>query len=831
MNVVNRNFQFVCVVAAITPLMAAFVSASPKQNVSKAASGRLDLLPNNIQLNGSLAVQRLIVTATTPAGIQSDATAAVKYSVANPKIASISPDGLLQPKSNGSTTVTATIGARTSHATVKVIGMETPISYSFVNDVVPIFARVGCSMGTCHGAQQGKGGFRLSLRGYAPEIDYISITRQLGGRRISREAPEKSLFLRKPLMEVAHRGGKVLTKGTRDYNTLLGWIRQGTPGPTGKEPTIARLRLLPGDREMNPGEKQRLLVSAEFTDGHIEDVTHHAMFGTNDPAVATVDENGVVTQVRAGETAITAKYMSSLAAARFLTPYVSKIDPVVYRNRNNFVDDHVLAKLKQLHLDPSPLCTDEEFLRRAYIDAIGTLPTADEAAKFLDDRTPDRREKLIDSLLEMPEFGQVWALKFGDLFVLRKEYMHRKYAMLYQQWLAEQFNANKGWDRVATEILTATGDLSTNHAGYFWISRSPQKPNEGTWIRHPENTAEMAATVFLGNRMQCAKCHNHPTEKFTQNDYYHFTALFQQVIGGGTVDEGVPSLLKATASGDVRQPRTGELMAPQPLDRADLKFGKDEDRRIKLALWMVAQDDFARNIVNRFWYRCFGSGIIDPVDDIRSTNPAKNEPLMDALCKDLREHHFDLKYLLKTIMISRTYQSSSVATRTNAIDTKLFSHYMARRLGAEELADAVCQATGVPDQFPGMAIGTRAIELADTEIPSIMLDTFGRPTRVQPLESERTCSPAISQALAMLNSELVQQKIKSGDCVLRDLMKNNKTDEQIIEYLFLSTISRRPRKAELDAMLSLVKGSPKRDEALQDVLWAVLNSKEFIFQH
>jgi hypothetical protein len=797
------------------------------------AVDRLEIAPPAIRLDGPLAVQRVIVTAVRLDGSRQDVTGRASLVSSSPKTAVVRGGPLVQPEADGQCVVVARFGGREARIPVKVTGADGPVQYSFLNDVVPTLSRLGCNAGPCHGAQQGKGGFRLSLRGYAPELDLISITRQYNGRRISREAPERSLFLRKPLAEVAHRGGKALARGSREYSTLLGWLRQGAPGPQAAEPELTRVEILPGDRMMRRGETQRLLVRATFADGRTADVTHRALFAVNDPAVCSVGPDGGVTQLRPGETAVTARYLDKLAVARFTAPYPRKVSEAAYRERNNFIDQHVNAKLRQLRIEPSGLSTDEEFLRRAYLDAIGTLPTAEEARAFLDDRDPGRRERLVDALLQRPEFGQIWALKFGDLFVLRKEYMGRKYAMVLQQWLAEQFNADRGWDRIATDILTASGTLEENPGGYFFVSRTPQKPGEGTWVRSAEVTGEMAAAVFLGSRIACAKCHNHPTEKTTQDDYYHFAAFFQQLTGKGRNDGGVPEQLLATAKGDVRQPRTNELMAPRPLDRLPMEFGKDEDRRVRLAEWMVKQDDFARTIVNRVWARCFGSGIIEPVDDIRSTNPARNEPLMRALCDELRRGGFSLKKLMAAIMKSRTYQLSSAPSTTNRSDTKLFSHYPAKRMQAEELADAVAQATGVPDRFQGMPQGMRAIELADAEIPSILLDTFGRPPRVMPLDSERACEPAVSQALAMLNSDALQDKLKDGRGILNALLKSGKSDAEILEELFLRTLSRRPKAAEAKALLgkAAAEKPEKRLEAFQDILWALLNSKEFLFVH
>lgn len=796
-----------------------------------APAAHLEILPAAVQLSGPQAVQSLLVTLVLPDGTRRDVTDAANFATLTPKTVAVSADGELTPKGDGVGAVTATWGKLTARVPVACGKTRVAFAPSFVSDVVPTLGRIGCSSGACHGAASGKGGFKLSLRGYAPELDYLSITRQMGGRRISRENPEHSLFLRKPLLEVAHRGGKKLTRGTRDYNLLLTWLKNGTPGPTGKEPNLTKLTILPGDRTLKPGEKQKLLVRAVYDDGHSEDVTRRAVFSSNDVGVTTVDEAGRVTQQRPGETAVLARYRDRLAVTRFLAPFGQKVDVRAFDPPGNAIDDAVNAKLRQLHITPSGQCTDAEFVRRAFIDAIGTLPTGDEARAFLDSKDPVKREKLVDALLQRPEFGMVWALKFGDLFVLRREAMQRKNAMQLQQWLTDQFNADRPWNQIATELLTATGDPDTNRAAFFFVSRTPQKGGEKYWIRQPEATAELTAQVFLGSRIACAKCHNHPSEKYTQDDYYHYVALWQQVTGKGTREGSIPETIDATGNGDVRQPRTAQLMTPRPLDRLNLGFAKAEDRRGRTAAWMVHQPDFARNLVNRAWARCFGVGIVNPVDDIRSTNPPNNPLLMDALCREFVAHGDRLKPLLAAIMKSKTYGRSASSVPGNVFDMTLCSHYPARRLPAEELLDAVAQVTGVPDRFSGMAVGTRACELADSEIPSALLDTLGRPVRIQPTEGERSCSPAISQALVFLNSEAVQQKLKSGDGVLTGLLQSKLSDARILDTLFLSALSRHPSPAEAKTLLAAVQKSPKRDEGWQDVLWALLNSKEFLFNH
>jgi hypothetical protein len=723
--------------------------------------------------------------------------------------------------------------ARPAHASA-VSGKSAPQPpvYSFRNDVVPILARVGCSAGSCHGANAGKGGFKLSLRGYAPEMDYLSITRQLGGRRICREAPERSLFVRKPTMQVRHGGGRVLEKGSPEYDTLLGWLREGAPGVDENDPRLTGLTALPGSRLYRRGERQRILIRATFSDGHTQDVTPRALFRSNDVAVASVSDDGEITALNPGATAIQAKYMDRLAVLRVTVPYARKVNPTVFKARSNFIDDAVYAGLRELNLEPSPPCTDAEFLRRVYLDALGTLPTADEARAFLDSRSAAKRTRLIDEVMKRPEYASVWALKLADLFMMRKEHMERKNTLALQQWLTEQFQINRPWDQLVTDILTASGPTQEKPQTLWYISRQAQRPNSRGWIRSPELTGEIAAQVFLGTRIQCARCHNHPTERYTQDDYYRFAAIFAQVNGDGPGDV-VPARLLAKDAGEVRQPRTGELMVAEPLDRSDLKVNGSDDRRARFAAWLTGpgSEMFSKNIVNRVWARLFGIGIVDPVDDLRSTNPPRTQRLLDALSRDLIAHHYDLKYLMGTIMKSRTYQASSTPTRNNKIDTQFSSHYPVRRLPAEELIDAVAQVTGVPDRFATYPLGTRAIELSDIELASLSLDTFGRPPRVMPTDSERCNAPSMSQALDLLNGEALQSKLKNPEGALARLLKSGLPDSRILEELFLTALSRRPAPKELSDTLKVLPQAPSREVGMQDVLWALINSKEFMFNH
>lgn len=807
--------------------------AAPRKPAAPAAPApvRLSILPARLTLVGPAARRRFVVMGTLASGRTLDLTGRVQLRLGSTAVAALS-GNRLSPRGDGSTALVARFGKLTARAAVTVRDATKPVSYSFRNDVVPVLSRLGCSSGTCHGANSGKGGFKLSLRGYAPELDFLWITRQFAGRRISREAPEESLLLRKPLMKTPHGGGKVLEEGSREYYTLLGWLLQGAPGGDESEPKVASLRVLPGDRVYSKGEKQRLVVQATYTDGSVRDVTDRALFRSNDTGVAEVDpETGLVTAQSSGATAVQAKYDDQLAVVQVTVPFPYRVPAQAYARRFNYVDDAVYARLRQLHLEPGALCTDEEFLRRVYVDAIGTLPTADEAREFLDSKDPDKRNRLIDQVLQRPEYASLWALRLCDLSMIRKEHLGRKNTIAVHQWFTEQFLRNRPWDQLVADLVTATGSVDENPATLWWASRQQTRPNSRGWVRHYELTGEIVAQVFLGQRIQCAKCHNHPTERYTQDDYYRFAAIFAQVNGDGRADP-IPERFVATDKGEVRHPRTGQVMPAASLDGVVYRVAEGEDRRRKFAEWLTGagKEMFARNAVNRVWARLFGSGIVEPVDDLRSTNPPRNAELLDALARDLIAHKWDLKYLMGTIMRSRTYQATSRATPNNRIDTQFFSHYPVRRLQGEELMDAIAQVTGVPDRYATYPLGTRAIELSDTELPSQALDTFGRPTRVNPCECDRSMAPSLSQALELFNGDGLQAKLKNGDGIVARLLKRGKPDAEIVEELFLRAFSRRPTAAERKRVAELLIGQT-REEAMQDLLWALINSKEFMFHH
>ncbi len=709
-----------------------------------------------------------------------------------------------------------------------------PAIPSFKGEIVPLLARLGCSSGTCHGANSGKGGFRLSLRGYAPDQDFDEITRQLAGRRIAPGEPGKSLLLRKPLGELPHGGGKRIQPNSSDHRLLLAWLAAGAPLDDVPQPVA--FTVAPAPRRLDRGESQHLQVRSRSNSGESRDVTDLTVFRSNDDAVATVTEDGIVTAAGPGSTAIQAKYRDRLVSfpvtVAYPAPPVSRPRP--FPDERTDVDRHVFAALRGLNLRPSPPCTDSEFLRRVYVDVLGVLPTADEARAFLADTRPDRRGRLIEQVLRRPEYASVWALKLSDLFLMRKEHMGRKAALALHQWLTEQFLQNRPWDQLVVDLLTAKGPTSENPATLWWASRQMSRPGARGWVRHHELTGEITAQVFLGQRIQCAKCHNHPTERYTQDDYYAFAALFSGVNGAGKTDP-IPETLVADDPFVVMHPRTNRPVAARQLDGSPLTAPQPggSDRRAELGRWLTGpgSEMFSRNIVNRIWARLFGSGIVDPVDDLRSTNPPRIPGLLEALSRSLVAARWDLKQVYRLILNSHTYQASSTAIPENRIDTRFFSRYPVRRLVAEEILDAVAQVTGSPDRFATYPVGTRAQELCDTELPSIALDTFGRPPRVMPCDCERIAAPSLSQALALFNGDALQAKLKDPSGTIARLAKSGKPLGELVDELFLMALARPPDAPEKTRLTVALGASGSLEETLQDVLWALLNTKEFMFQH
>lgn len=718
-------------------------------------------------------------------------------------------------------------------------------SPSFLNEVVPLLTKLGCNQGSCHGKLAGQNGFRLSLRGYAPEWDHGWLTRELSSRRVNLAFPEASLVLRKPLGLVPHRAGVLFRAGSREHAVLLAWIRAGAPGPSKQDPSLTRLQVLPGSQTLEVGDAVELTARAAFSDGSSRDVTWLTRFESNDASILEVEPSGKGRVLRHGETSVRASFLSEVAVALVTVPRVESVEPALYASRNNFIDDHVFAKLAALRIEPSGDATDAEFIRRATLDSIGRLPTAGEMREFLADGRPDKRSRLAGDLLERPEFVDLWTLDLSDLLQNRKERDHdvrgTKGVRAFHDWLRQQVARNRPWNELARDILTAQGKTTENPAvGYYVVTVGEE--------RHADRSEAVAsvAQAMLGTRIICAKCHNHPLERYTQDDYYHFAAFFSRLkLERKDSKEGPTSLLVSMPNSDenkrpvgVSQPRTGVFLAPQPLDRKTTKVEPGDDPRVKLADWVTdpSNEYFSGAMVNRIWKRFFGVGLVEPVDDLRESNPPSNPALWKALLLELTSHGYDRKHLVRMILSSRAYQLSSATTPANEGDLRFYSHFYLRRLPAEVLLDALAQATGVPDAFPGYPVGIRALQLPDPTVGSYFLTIFGRSERVTACACERNGEVTIAQLLHMQNGESVVQKINRPGGRLKQLLARSSTDPEItdpeiIEELYLASVSRRPEGSEIAEITSQLSAGDDREDVFKDLFWALLNTKEFAFNH
>jgi hypothetical protein len=711
---------------------------------------------------------------------------------------------------------------------------------SFLNDVVPILTRQGCNQGSCHGKVAGQNGFRLSLRGYAPESDHRWLTREFDGRRIDPSYPERSLLLTKPTGAAPHEGGRIFDPASREYQVILDWIKAGAPGPRKDDPKLVRLDLEPKANVVKEMAEVPLKATAEFSDGSKRDVTWLTKFDSNDAGAVSVSPAGLARALRPGETAIRASFQTEVAVAIVTVPFPNAIPAEHFAARNNFIDDAVNAKLAALRIDPSDLCSDEEFIRRAYLDAAGILPTPKEVREFLADARNDKRAKLIDAILSRPEFVDYWALQLSDLFQNRKERDHdvrgTKGVRSFHDWLRKQVAANRPWDELARDVLTAKGSTTESPAvGYFIVTVGEHGEPERS-----EVTASVAQ-AFLGTRIGCAQCHNHPLERYTQDDYYHFAGFFSRVrLERKDPKAGVTNLKVSHRDPNqnknpvgASQPRTGQFLKAQPLDRAETVIAPGEDPRVKLAAWMTdpKNEYFSGAMVNRVWKHYLGVGLVEPVDDLRATNPPTNPELWKALNREFVAQKYDLKHLMRVILNSRAYQRSSATRPANEADARFYSHYYARRLPAEVLLDAISQATGVPDQFPGYPLGLRATQLPDPTLKSYFLSLFGRSERVTACACERNGEVTMPQLLHLQNGEEIVNKVRAADANLAKWLKELKGNDAVMDELFLTTFSRLPTEKERQAVKKLLAAGEPRDEVFRDLFWALLNSKNFAFNH
>jgi hypothetical protein len=791
----------------------------------------LQVQPDNVTLNGSRSFQQVIVTGQYADKSVRDLTGVCEFSVQNPEFAVIGKDGFLEPRKDGTTVLVVKAGGQTAQVSVAVKGMEATPPVSFRHELIASLNVGGCNAGACHGTPSGKGGFKLSLRGYDPAADYLQLTRDVFGRRTGRIQPESSLILQKALGRIPHEGGQRFPYASVPAKTVQAWLAEGLQDDPTDLPALKQIQVLPGQRVLNePARWQQLAVMAQFADGSRHDVTRFTVFTTSDDGVAGVNSSGLVEFRQGGEVAILCRYLDQLQAVRLT--YLEPKEGFTWNNppELNYVDKHIFAKLKMLNILPSDLCSDQEFIRRTYIDVCGILPTGDEVRNFMGSQEKDKRAKLIDALLERPDYADFWTLHWADVLRNNRKTIQVKGAHAFHEWIHDEVSNNQPFDQMVREILTANGSTFANPpANFYRIARDPQ------------SLAETTAQLFFGVRMQCAKCHNHPFERWSQDDYYSLAAFFARVKQRkDSVEPGDPKtpgtgseVIYSERSGEVEQPRTKKQMAPKIIGVAAPVIPPGKDRREVLAelVTSTANPFFARSMVNRIWYHLNGKGIVDPVDDFRDSNPSANDELLDALAKDFIDHKYDVKYIIKVITTSRTYQLSAQTNKFNKEDSKYFSHAVSQRLSAEVLLDAICSATEVPEKFPGMPAGTRAVQLPDGDPNNPFLKAFGQPARELACECERENDSTLSQALQLINGPTINGKIASPNNRVGKLLAKSMQDGDMLNELYLATLSRLPNEGETKSMLGYVAKATDKRKAWEDVHWALINCKEFLFRH
>jgi hypothetical protein len=792
--------------------------------------------PPAVALSGPRATVQPVISGRYADGSLRDLTHFCDLTLEQPGVVSLDADRFLTALKDGSTALVVKAGGQTARVPVTVKDFTKPEPVSFRRDLVASLNVGGCNQGACHGTPSGKNGFKLSLRGYDPAADYLQLTRDVLGRRTDRQSPEASLIYRKALGRVPHEGGQRFVAGSVPARTMRAWLAEGLRDDPPTLPALKRVEVLPGSRLLNePVRWQQLAVLAHFADGSSRDVTRLTVFSSSDSGIASVDANGLVEFGQGGEVAILCRYLDEMVSVRLT--YLEPREGFRWSNppEHNYVDKHVFAKLKMLSIQPSDLCADEEFVRRVYLDVCGVLPTAAEARAFLASKDQDRRARLIDALLERPEYADFWTLKWSDVLRSNRKAIQVKGTHVFQRWVRGHIANNTPLDRVVRDLLTAKGSTFANApANYYRIARDPTSLGETT------------AQLFFGIRMQCAKCHNHPFERWTQDDYYGMAAFFARVKqrkdpaqGPGAMKGAQSEYIYLDRAGEVIQPRTGKVMPPRFMGGKLPAIAPNQDRREVLAAWLTSGDNpfFARSVVNRIWYHLLGRGIVDPVDDFRDSNPSANDELLDALARDFVEHKFDVKHLIRTILNSRTYQLSAQSNEFNKDDNKYFSRAVTKLLTAEQLFDALCQVTEVPERFAGMPLGTRAAQLPDGEVNHPFLKTFGQPARELACECEREGDSNLAQALQLINGPAVNDRLRNATNRIGKLLARKGpdgkglSDRQMLDELYLATLTRLPAPDEVQPLLEHVSASKDRRRAWEDVHWALINSKEFLFRH
>ncbi len=806
-----------------------------------AGAGELAVFPPAVALTGPQASAQLSAFDSTAGRATFEMTATAQFASDNPRIATVDANGVVKPTGNGATTIAVAQGGRTAKVPVTVAEFDKPRARSFANHIQPILMRAGCNSGACHGALAGKGGFKLSLRGYDSEADHFAMTRQALARRIDRDDPDASLLLKKATRAMPHGGGTRFAKDSENGKILRDWIAAGADGPKTSDATLEKIEVFPPRLLVKPKDGFRVSVSARYSDGSIEDVTRWAKFSSSEETVATVDEDGAVAVAGRGETAIAVLFGGRVVTATVTVPFANVVADAAFANtvKNNFIDEPILEKLKLLRLPPSADCTDAEFVRRAYLDTCGILPKPAEVDAFVAEKGADKRARLVDALLARPEFVDYWSHKWSDLLLISTRKLSQQSVWGFHRQIRSSVADNKPWDQFARDLLTSSGSTLSTGSGYFVLHKDVS------------DLAESTALTFLGTSITCARCHNHPLEKWTQDQYWQMANLFSRV-GLKNGDRPGEVLVRSLDSGDALHLRRGIAMAPTPLGGKPMPGDSARDRRDYFADWLTEPGNpfFARAIVNRVWKNYMGRGLVEAEDDLRDTNPPTNAELLDALTKDFVEHKFDLKHLMRTILTSAAYQRSSKPLPGNADDDRFYSHYLLRRLSAEVILDAYSDIAGVPTNFGQVSIGssggsatstlypagTRAMQLPDSQLVSRFLDAFGRAERSQTCSCEVAKDSSVSQALHLNNGQTLNDKLRDKNSVVNRWLSDKLDDGAIVERVFRLALARSPTAAEGKALANALgeargESPAAHREAIEDVIWAVLTGKEFLFNH
>ncbi len=783
----------------------------------------LQVYPTEIVLADSRSRQQMAVSANDEQNTTRDWTRHARLTSSNPKVAEIR-SGVVFPMADGETEVVVEVGSQRQAIPVRVSNVAKPRKIEFESEVLVALSKQGCNSGACHGSPSGKGGFRMSLRAFDMQLDQLTLIREDFGRRINTMNPEQSLLLLKPLMKAPHGGGMQLHKTDAAYAILRDWIAGGAAADPADAPRVTKLEVFPKQKQVmalkNGG--QQFAVTAIFADGRQRDVTNLVAYESSDGGLASIDAHGFVTPHSRGEVAILVRFLEHIESVPLM--FVDEVEGFEWKSSppQNYVDELVNAKLQQLQYLPAETCSDDEFIRRLSLDLLGILPTVEETTAFLADNSPDKRSRLIDSLLERNEYAKFWALKWGDLLKLTSKLVGDDGVYKYHRWVEQSLHDNMPYDEFAKQLLTGTGSTLANPPANFY--RTSTDMNE---------CVETISQVFLGARLQCAKCHNHPFERWTQDNYYGMGAFFNRVQRRKTNRPG-EMFVYASFSGDVVQPRTGKVMAPWLPQQGSIESSNDTDRRLAFAEWLVNPDNpyFARIEANRIWSQLFARGIVDPIDDFRDSNPPTNAPLLDALAKDFVDSGYDRKHLLRVILNSRTYQASYQTNEFNQDDTKYFSHQEPRLLGAEQLLDAINHTLAVGQTFGSLPAGTLATHLPAPDVVKVdFLKVFGQPERSTVCACERADDSNLGMAIELFNGPTIHEKLRDANNRFRKLLAAGKSIEEVVRELYLASVCRPPSDVELKAALDHCSKSPDPAAGIEDVCWALFNTDEFLFQH